>query len=248
MIRIIILSITLSFLLPSCKSYYTVNKTDAQFYKIDKRLDSIKNSKVDSIIAPYKAKLDSKMNEVIGYAGYMNKQRPESTLGNWVADVIAEKAEKLSGKQIDFAVQNYGGLRIPEITKGPVTLGKIYELMPFQNFVTIITTNGHVIKQFFDRMAQYGGWPISKGARYKIKDGKPIDITINGKPFDPDASYTIALPDYVANGGDKCFFFRDQEKYITDKLIRDVLIEAVKEAHAKGIPVSSKIEGRVIDN
>ncbi len=246
MIRIIILAISISFLLPSCKSYFSVNKTDTQFYKIDKRLDSIKSSKVDSIIAPYKAKLDSKMNEVIGYAEYMNKQRPESTLGNWVADVVAEKAAEISGQKIDFAVQNYGGLRIPEVTKGPVTLGKIYELMPFQNFVTIVTANGNVTKQFFDRMAQYGGWPISKGVKYKIKDGKPVDITINGKPFDTYSTYTIALPDYIANGGDKCFFFKDQKKNITAKLIRDVLIEAVKEANAKGKPISSKIEGRVI--
>ena len=246
MMRIIILSISISFLLPSCKSYFSVNKTDAQFYKIDKRLDSIKSSKVDSIIAPYKAKLDNKMNEVIGYAEYMNKQRPESSLGNWVADVVAEKAAEISGEKIDFAVQNYGGLRIPEVTKGPVTLGKIYELMPFQNFVTIVTANGNVTKQFFDRMAQYGGWPISKGVKYKIKDGKPVDIMIHGKPLDLNATYKIALPDYIANGGDKCFFFKDQKKNITAKLIRDVLIEAVKEANAKGKPVSSKIEGRVV--
>jgi len=242
------LFITVSFLLPSCKSYYTVNKTDGQFYKINKKLDASKSKKIESIIAPYKAQLDSKMNEVIGYAEYMNKQRPESTLGNWVADVIAEKATEISGKKIDFAVQNYGGLRIPEITKGPVTIGKIYELMPFQNFVAIITTKGTIIKQFFDRMAQYGGWPISKNVKYKIINDKAVDITINGKPFDLNAEYTIALPDYIANGGDKCFFFKDQKQYITEKLIRDVLIEAVKEANAKGKPISSKIEGRVIEN
>lgn len=246
MLRIVILSISISFLFSSCKSYFAVNKTDTQYYKIDKRLDSIESSRLDSIIAPYKSQLDSKMNEVIGYAEYMNKQRPESTLGNWVADVIADKAAEITGQKIDFAVQNYGGLRISEIPKGPVTLGKIYELMPFQNFVTIVTANGDVTRQFFERMADYGGWPISKGVKYKIKEGKPVDIVINGKPFDPNGTYKIALPDYVANGGDKCFFFNDQKKYITDKLIRDVLIEAVKEANAKGKPVEAKIEGRVV--
>ncbi len=146
MIRIIVFSLTLSFLLPSCKSYYTINKTDTQFYKIDKRLDSIESKRLDSIIAPYKAKLDSKMNEVIGYVDYMNKQKPESTLGNWVADIIADKAAEITGKKIDFAVQNYGGLRISEIPKGPITVGKIYELMPFENFVTIISAKGAACK------------------------------------------------------------------------------------------------------
>ncbi len=235
-------------LFSSCKSYYTVNKTENQYLKIDKKLDSIKDQKIESIIAPYKTKLDKKMNQIIGYADYLNKARPESTLGNWMADAIAQKASELSGEKIDFAVQNYGGLRLAEIPAGPVTLGKMYELMPFQNFLTILTVKGNILKQFFDRMADYGGWPISKSVKYQISGNKAKNIYINGKPLDLNATYTIALSDYIANGGDRCFFLKNQKKYLTDILIRDILIEKVKEENAKGHHISSKIDGRVINN
>jgi 2',3'-cyclic-nucleotide 2'-phosphodiesterase (5'-nucleotidase family) len=36
-------------------------------------------------------------------------------------------------RTVDTSFVNDGGIRIDDIAKGPIALGKIYELMPFDN-------------------------------------------------------------------------------------------------------------------
>lgn len=244
--RIIILAIIISIFLPSCKSVYRINNTLTSYIRIDKKLDNSSDSKIDSIISPYKVKLDKQMNQIIGYSDGLTKQKVESTMGNWVADAIARQSETLINDKIDFGTQNYGGLRIKEIAKGPITLGKIYELMPFQNFLVVLKVKGNIVQEFLDRTALYGGWPLSKSVSFKIKENKAVDVLIAGKPIDNKKTYNIAIPDYVANGGDRCSFFKGQPRVTTGTLIRDILIKEVKEKNKKGERISAKIEGRVI--
>ncbi len=239
--------VSLFILLSSCKTYYTVDNTKSSFNKIDKKLDSKDCSDIDNIIAPYKDKLSKKMNEVLGYSDGLTKNQPESTLGNWIADAIVSGAERISSVKVDFAIQNYGGVRIKDLAEGEITLGKIYELMPFNNYVVILEAGGATTKQLLDIMASRGGWPISKSVHYKIMDDKAIDIMIKGKPFDESKTYTIALPDYIANGGDKCYFLKNAKRIDTDQvLIRDLLAEEVKIAAKRGKHINAKIEGRVV--
>jgi len=234
-------------LLSSCKTYYSVDNTKSSFNKIDKKLDSKECSDIDLMIAPYKDKLSAKMNETLGYSDGLLKRQPESTLGNWVADAIVNGAERHGSVKVDFGVQNYGGVRIKELTNGEITLGKIYELMPFNNYVVVLEADGTATRQLLDRMALYGGWPISKSVHYTIKEDKATGITINGQPFDIDKTYIIALPDYVANGGDKCSFLKDTKRIDIDQvLIRDILVEEVQIASKEGKHINSKIEGRVV--
>ena len=243
--RIIILAFIISFIFPSCKSVYRINDTQSSYNRVDKKLDNSSDSKIDSIIAPYKDKLDKQMNQIIGYSDGLTKQKVESTMGNWVADAIAKQSAILINDKIDFSTQNYGGLRIKEVPKGPITVGKIYELMPFENFLVVLKVKGNIVQEFLDRTAVYGGWPLSKSVNFKIKDNKAVDVLIAGKTIDYNKTYNIAIPDYVANGGDKCTFFKGQPRITTGTLIRDILIKEVKEKHNKGERISAKIEGRV---
>ncbi len=244
--NIILYSFVFLFVFSSCKTYYSIDKTNSSFNKIDKKLDDKDSSDIDFIIEPYKAKLSKKMNEVLGYSDGLFKRQPESTLGNWVSDAIASGAKRISGMNIDFAIQNYGGIRIRELAKGGITLGKIYELMPFNNYVVILKADANTVQQLMDRMALYGGWPISSSVRYKIENDKAVNILIKGRKIDKDKIYTIAMPDYIANGGDKCTFLKEAKRVDVDQvLIRDVLIDEVKQTNAKGAHINSKIEGRV---
>ncbi len=228
----------------SCKSVLVLEEQRGDFTRIDSNLNSEKPTSIDSIIAPYKTELDSKMNEVIGYCDGLNKGKPESTLGNWVADAISVEAKKYG--KVDFSAQNYGGLRIGNIPEGEITIGKMFELMPFENFLVIVQVDGLVARQFFDKMASNNGWPISSEVKYEIIDGKAHNILINGEPLEDKKTYNIALSDYIANGGDRCDFFAGKNRINTSILIRDLLINRVKKLTTKSQKVSSKKDGRVL--
>ena len=63
------------------------------------------------------------------------------------------ETERLLGEPVDFAVINYGGMRIPAIPKGPITRGKIFELMPFDNLLVVVRLDVSILTQFINHMA-----------------------------------------------------------------------------------------------
>ena len=75
------------------------------------------------------------MNTVIGFSTIgLTKKLPESGLGNLIADAMKEMAQKKYATKVDAAFVNYGGIR-SYIPKGEITIGKIFEIMPFDNLI-----------------------------------------------------------------------------------------------------------------
>lgn len=199
---------------------------------------------IRDLIAPYKARMAAEMNKVIGQAAItLTKAQPESTLGNWVADLVYQQAKKYTKTKVDFALVNYGGLRIPSLPAGPLTKGKVFELMPFDNTIVVVKMMGSDLPLLFHHMAKKGGWPISKQAKYTIAGEQAIDIRINDQKIDPDREYLIATNDYLANGGDQCHFFKGKKQLETGVLFRDAIISYVQ---AQNTPISAQLERRVI--
>ncbi len=229
--------------LGSCTPYSEIVKSG--YYKMDS-LD-VADKEVTALIAPFKEELDVEMNKVIGEAAIdMPKEQPESLLGNWVADAILTTVKREYEKPIDFAVPNYGGLRIPNLAKGAITRGNIFELMPFDNMLVVLHLDGETTLQFLNHIAQLGGWPISSQMRMMIdKEGKATDIKIGGEPFDKNKTYHVLLSDYIANGGDKCAFFKEKPRDDLGVLFRDAIMQYVEQQGAENKALTTKIEGRI---
>ncbi len=71
-----------------------------------------------------------------------------------------------------------------------------------------------------------------------------VSVTINGEPLDPDKTYTIAVNDYIAHGGDGYVTLGnlpDSAKNFTYVYLTDALYKYIK-AHT---PISPKVEGRI---
>lgn len=207
-----------------------------------------KQSKVDAdvlnMLKPYSDSINKTMNLVIGFSTRgLTKRQPESELGNFFADCIKTMAEKKFGRKVDAAFVNYGGIR-SYIPKGDITIGKIYELMPFDNIVLLQELKGSVFKLFLNRVAEKNGWPAS-GINMQIKDRKPVNIFIDGKPIDDNAIYVVANSDYIANGGDDCDMLRNIPQLNKGYLMRDALIEFIRELTAQGKSIDWKTDGRL---
>ncbi len=214
--------------------------------------DSLSDSATHAILLPYKLRLDSQMNQVLGTVEMaMPKEtgKTETLLGNWVADICLVKAKQYyrsdDGQQPDICLLNNGGLRT-SIPQGPVTRGKIYELMPFDNELVVLTITGKKAKDLFAYIAATGGQPSSGFTMIIKSDKTPGAITIGGQPFDENKNYKVVTSDYLALGGDKMNFFNAPVKNeVVGKKIRDGLIEYCLEQTQKGLPLKSQLDKRI---
>lgn len=197
---------------------------------------------ISQLIEPYKAQLDAEMNMVIGTVPVpLYKDRVESTLGNWTADAIASYVEGATGKTVDLAICNYGGIRIPELPAGPLTTGKIYELMPFDNYIVTMNLKGSVLLRLLHRIADYRGWPVSGALRLEVVNERVAKAVLHGTPIQEDQEYFVALSDYLAEGGDQLDFLNDLPRTNLNVYYRDALIEVAK----KQKEITADLEGRI---
>jgi len=197
---------------------------------------------ISEMIMPYKHEMDSQMNLVLGILPVnLKKERPNSNMGNWFCDAMLVMAEKHYGSEVDFAIQNYGGLRIPFLGKGNITKANIYELMPFDNQLIVLELNGTQVTDLLNNIASDGGWPISRGLSFRINEDKAADIKIKGEDLVDDKIYKVALPDYVANGGGGINFLKSIPQLNTGAFIRDAIIEYLEDlqAQSKNLTVDS---------
>lgn len=213
-----------------------------KLYQVDSTARA--DSSIVRMLSPYKKGVDTQMQVVLGHTDIpLTKAQPESTLGNFVADAQLMAARVIDPK-VEFSVSNYGGLRIPYMDPGPITRGKMYELMPFDNMLTILEIPGTILKQFCDYMAAKKGWPVS-GITFTIKEQAAQNILINGKPLDEHIYYKMAISDYVARGGDNCDFLIPCKKRYTSVFIRDAMMAFVVRLEQAGQPLHPQLENRI---
>ena len=106
---------------------------------------------------------------------------------------------------------------------------------------------GDKIQLMCDKLAESGGWPVSKGIYFEIAYGKAKNIKINDQPIDLTKSYTVAVPDYIANGGDNMDMFKDAEITNTGMFIRDLIMKNLMANHKKGMTIKPNNEKRIVE-
>ena len=231
----------LVFLLIACKPQQLV-KNDSEQILIDASED-VANKKVQSLIRPYKSKLDSSMNEVLGVCDIempIGKYVSQSLVGNFVADLTLKygltKIDKAQ-HQNTFCLLNKGGIR-SNLPEGTITRGHLFELMPFENQVVIVELSGKELITVSEYLQEKDGQPIS-GASITLNVATPR-LIINNTAIDKNAIYKVITSDYLANGGDSMKFFVGKPQQILDKL-RDVIINYVIETKE----ITSKLDKRI---
>jgi 2',3'-cyclic-nucleotide 2'-phosphodiesterase (5'-nucleotidase family) len=209
-------------------------------------LDSAKSLAITNTVADtsssfvllnkYRNELNKTMNVVVGaLEADLKKDKPNSTLGNMVCDAMLAKAKTLDAT-CSIAIANYGGLRIPYLNKGTVTLGNIYELMPFENTLTIVPLSGAWLDTICQKIAKAGGMPIS-GLQFSIVKDQATNILVNNAPINYQQTYTTCVNSYMAAGGDNCEFLIAMPKQNTTALIRDAIIDFIKNQNKTKLPI-----------
>lgn len=236
---IIILSL-LIFTGASCHTSYRVQSLQYKEYHIT--AEQPKSAAMKTMLQPYNDSVWSSMNGVIATADIaLEKKQAGGSLGNFMADAYFVMAKEKYNLPIDIAFMNYGGIRLAQLPAGPVTRGKIYELMPFDNMIVIQRMKGSQLMELLNHIASRGGWPVA-GMTLQMVDKKAVNVVIGGQPLDLSKTYITANSDFVANGGDDCFMLRSipQERY--GYLMRDALFDYITKLKKQGknIPADEK--------
>lgn len=233
--------------LAGCKSGYSLVEVEGSPIPVTAEYEAYPDMEAEEILCPYKLKVDSMMLPVIGHsAANLTAKRPESPLSNLIADVLRGAARPVVGREADVAVMNMGGIR-NALPKGDITFGTIYEIAPFENALCLLTMDGATLEKLFEQIAAVGGEGLS-GANLTINNGKIFESPqVNGKFIDPKKEYIVATIDYLAEGNDRLSAFREAKSKTVykDKLLRNLLLDYVKEMQKKGKAVDAKVEGRI---
>ncbi len=230
-------------LFAACSPFYQVQQVTYAGYRIGTQPT---DSAMNVLLKPYSDSISKSMSAVVvTLANSLEKKQPEGTLGNMMADAMFTMAAEVYGQKPDAAFMNYGGIRLPSLSAGAITRGKIFELFPFDNILVLVTIRGEVFQHFLDHISGRGGWPVA-GMTMKIKNKKATDVLIGGKKLDPAATYTIALGDYTANGGDDAYMLVGQPQLNKGYLMRDAIFDYLKLYQQKGVALSVQPENRVL--
>jgi len=196
----------------------------------------------------------------------------ESNTGNYVADTMREwSADSLTNHPPlpILAVINAGALRwtTDVYANTSLTKGSILNLLPFGNFITVIKTNGTVLRNALENSVStlptsFGGFLQISGFKYShdckiISSGdgicssppgsRVLNITyIDGSPVQPTDDIYLALPDYLAQGGNSYIMFINEtviidpenSKTIFDTVINDIIMMYW---------ISPTLDGRIIE-
>lgn len=236
----------ISLLIISCKEEkLVVTKISTKTIAVDTTIQS--NKSYSKVISPYKQKMITEINTKISFTLTdltRNDGDLESSLGNLLADLSYERANpvfnKLTGKNIDFAMFNYGGIRAG-ITAGDVTNKNAFELMPFENMLVVVELNG---KQMVDLISylekRNTAHPVSKHFRLTLNKNN-YTLNIKTKKFDKEKTYYVLTSDYLQSGGDNMVFFKNPLQRISlEYKLRDAIVDYFKSVDT----IKSKLDGR----
>ena len=156
--------------------------------------------------------------------------------------VVSETIRKITGA--DIAITNGGGIRAG-LSKGILTMGDLYTILPFDNTLVTMELKGSDIKAAIEHgiMPANMGWGQYSGIKvWYNKDaeaGKRITSIrlADGTPLDMNKYYTVAVNDFMATGGDGYDFTKAKNMKDTMLVMRD---EIIKEWKTNGINTTTE--------
>lgn len=205
---------------------------------------SLQHDAMENLIAPYKTEKEESMNVVIGESvETIEVGKPESKLTNLVADILLTEARKYVA-DTDMAITNIGGIRRP-LYKGNITIGDVFEILPFDNSLLVLEYKGSDLLALADAIAKKGGESIS-GMTLIINKDKAENVNINGLPIDSTKTYKVVTTDYLSWGNDQ---LEPLANYINstplNMMMRDAMFDYVTCATINNKKISAKTDNRI---
>ena len=226
------------------------------------------------IINRYNTFLGPIANTVVGYIGGTILGRGcspaagcavtgETPAGDLIADAQLEgmKTDPLNPQGADFAIMNPGGIRAdfvctPSTSPCAQTYGQAFAVQPFTNIMNVVSMSGT------DVLTMFGQQWVGQGTAVKtlqvsanvseqfratgaLNENRLISVTINGVAVDPNATYRVAMNEFLGGGGDGFTAIRNGTKVFVGKSDLDVLIAYLGAHSSQASPYPVPAGGRI---
>ena len=177
-------------------------------------------------------------------AGHLAGPASGTALGQLIAD------SQLAGTQsagAQIALTNPFGVRAPLVpgSAGAVKYGDIYAVQPFGNTLITQSLTGAeltaLLEQGFDGNGPVQALIPSAGLTYHYDLTRPIgarvsDISFEGRPLDPAATYRVTTNNFLAQGGDSFTLLAAQRAAVTGGTDLDALQAWLEAVPLRAVP------------
>jgi len=157
------------------------------------------------LLAPFQQRGDAGLRAPIGRViGHLDGERASvrqrrTALGSFISAAMQDKAGA------DLALISSGGIRA-SLPEGEISQRDLLTVLPFGNRLVVVTLSGRELADYVLALARMtpgsGAFAQYSGLAF-VFDGSAVrDIRIGGQPLAPERRYRMALPSFVAAGGD----------------------------------------------
>lgn len=194
-----------------------------------------KDPGIEKVLKPYREEFDKWAATEIGAIGapldFRNSQRTPTSGVSFIHKAIKDA----TSADITFHVAFNASTTIPA---GPVTNQQVFEMYYYDNALWVLELTGRQIREALEvGAANIGTWKFltAGGINYTIDASKPVGSRIthislaDGRPFEPDKSYSVAVNHYNAVGGGGMDVLKGASKITkTGKWVRESIADYIR--------------------
>jgi 2',3'-cyclic-nucleotide 2'-phosphodiesterase (5'-nucleotidase family) len=210
---------------------------------------------MEKLVAGFAAQLDRELGAVVGRTEVALDARrsilrtQETGIGDFVTDVMR------AAHGADAAFINGGGIRGDRVfAPGDLTRRNVFELLPFTNTVLKLELTGEALRQTLEHGLaqadnQSGGFLQMSGVQLQFNPAAPAGrrittITVGGQPLDPARRYSVAVVNFLANGGDGHTAFRNARVLVRETDAPDLATLVLRAIEVRKT-IAPAVEGRI---
>ncbi|NLI77845.1 MAG: bifunctional metallophosphatase/5'-nucleotidase [Candidatus Riflebacteria bacterium] len=192
------------------------------------------DSPVARLVSKYEERIRAQTTQIVGTCledlpyPEVEKHERDLPLGTFICETMRE----FTGA--DLAIMNSGSIR-DAIPAGPVTMGRVFQVLPFDNTLVVLTMNGAAVQAMLQFIcANYGqitGYQYAGlTATYDLDRREVRDIRVGGRPLEAAKDYRVVTINYLADGNQngRELFREAARRQETGFLMRDALLAWLK--------------------
>jgi len=198
-----------------------VTSIDSQLKSIDDSI--VSNAAIATIVEKWQTVLRTKIKEIIPDPEAIiyttdipleGRDTPTRSVQTNLGELITKSMSYAYQDTVDCALVNGGSIRIDDVLEDAMTAVTVFRVLPYGGPVLKITVTGSLL----ERILIYGEKAAGTGAylqRHQVSRNTAGEWLVQDVPINKEATYTVAISDYLLKGFDIPFLSEENTEVLT---------------------------------